>query len=560
LWGHSGALSRKISRETPVDEKPVAHQNGREETPMFTRNHAPFFPLGGQSHNSSAYNADELASAVAGVLALGGNFLEAPVYWEQLEPEEGRFDFAAVEAMIESCRQADLALVVLWFGTWKNGEMRYAPEWVKTDRDRFARVVGFDGAQMSVLSSYCPETRAADERAFTALCHRLAELDPSGDTVIAVQVENEPGILGSDRDYSTAATAAAKEPLPEGLVRFLRENTEGPVARAWSAGGGRAGATWEEAFGARAWEFREAWSIASYIDSVAAAGRAVFDRPMYTNAWLGQDGWPVPGSYPAGGPVWRTIEIWKAATPHLETIAPDIYTQNLEAYGNVCRQYARPDNPLFIPESGANDTNALAMLEAIAEHGAVGFACFAVDSVVDLDGNLRDGARLFAASFAAVKSMLPLILSCRGTGRLHAVGQRPGLGWKPYEFERYIGMVPFMELGFLKHIKDQRHARMPFPADHPVYGLILEASPTEFYLAGHFHLHLVEAASPAWLQALKFPTVATPADFLSVEEGTLDDAGRFTPHRKRNGDEVVFGGFWCSPHSGVVRVRLNPSG
>jgi hypothetical protein len=95
---------------------------------LFTISGKPFFPLGGQAHNSSAYSAEEIAPAIRGVLALGGNTLEAPVYWEQLEPEEGRYDFAAADAILAACRDAGLALVVLWFGTWKNGEMRYAPE------------------------------------------------------------------------------------------------------------------------------------------------------------------------------------------------------------------------------------------------------------------------------------------------------------------------------------------------------------------------------------------------------------------------------------------------
>ena len=29
-----------------------------------------------------------------------------------------------------------------------------------------------------------------------------------------------------------------------------------------------------------------AWSVGTYIDGVAAAGKAVYDIPMYQNAWL----------------------------------------------------------------------------------------------------------------------------------------------------------------------------------------------------------------------------------------------------------------------------------
>jgi hypothetical protein len=35
--------------------------------------------------------------------------------------------------------------------------------------------------------------------------------------------------------------------------------------------------------------------------------------------------------------------------------------------------------------------------------------------------------------------------------------------------------------------------------------------------------------------------------------------GEFIPTRTRNGDEVVFGGFWATPYCGVVRVRMTPA-
>jgi beta-galactosidase GanA len=43
----------------------------------------------------------------------------APVYWELIEPEEGQFDFAFVEGLIEDARAHDMRLVLLWFGSWK---------------------------------------------------------------------------------------------------------------------------------------------------------------------------------------------------------------------------------------------------------------------------------------------------------------------------------------------------------------------------------------------------------------------------------------------------------
>jgi beta-galactosidase GanA len=66
-----------------------------------------------------------------GVKALGANTAETPVYWELVEPEPGRFDFRLVDALVEKARARGVRLVLLWFASWKNGEMHYAPAWVR---------------------------------------------------------------------------------------------------------------------------------------------------------------------------------------------------------------------------------------------------------------------------------------------------------------------------------------------------------------------------------------------------------------------------------------------
>jgi len=58
---------------------------------------------------------------------------------EGIEPEEGRFDFALVDGLIEGARQNNLRLIFLWFGSWKNGMSSYVPLWVKEDYRRFPR-------------------------------------------------------------------------------------------------------------------------------------------------------------------------------------------------------------------------------------------------------------------------------------------------------------------------------------------------------------------------------------------------------------------------------------
>ena len=53
------------------------------------------------------------------------------------------------------------------------------------------------------------------------------------------------------------------------------------------------------------------------------------------------------------------------------------------------------------------------------------------------------------------------------------------------------------------------------------------------------------------------PYAFTPEDYLSVEEGMLDEDGAFRPTRERNGDEASWASVWVTPQCGVVRVRLN---
>ena len=50
------------------------------------------FVVGGQAHNSSSYGAS-VDEACAAVRAVGGNTVEIPVYWENIEPKEGQFSF-----------------------------------------------------------------------------------------------------------------------------------------------------------------------------------------------------------------------------------------------------------------------------------------------------------------------------------------------------------------------------------------------------------------------------------------------------------------------------------
>ena len=67
------------------------------------------------------------------------NTILAPVYWELMEPAEGKFDFTLVDSLINTSRKNGLKVILLWFGSWKNSMSVYAPAYVKTNQARFAR-------------------------------------------------------------------------------------------------------------------------------------------------------------------------------------------------------------------------------------------------------------------------------------------------------------------------------------------------------------------------------------------------------------------------------------
>jgi len=89
-------------------------------------------------------------------------------------------------------------IILLWFATWKNANMDYAPDWVKTNPKKFKRVISPTGTDLWSLSPYCKANFNADKKAYIALCKYLKAKDTKH-TVIGIQVENEPGIFGSDR-------------------------------------------------------------------------------------------------------------------------------------------------------------------------------------------------------------------------------------------------------------------------------------------------------------------------------------------------------------------------
>ena len=137
----------------------------------------PFLMIAGELHNSSASSADYMEQIWPKLKSINLNTVLATVTWDQFEPEEGKYDYALIDYLIEKSAENNLKLVVIWFASWKNGQSSYIPMWVKEDTKRFPRAVTKDGKMMETLSVFSEDSRNADARAFTALMQRIKEKD-----------------------------------------------------------------------------------------------------------------------------------------------------------------------------------------------------------------------------------------------------------------------------------------------------------------------------------------------------------------------------------------------
>jgi hypothetical protein len=389
----------------------------------------PFLVLGGELHNSSSSSVAYMEPVWARLSAMHLNTVLLPVAWETIEPEEGKFDFRCVDGLLEGARKSNLKLVVLWFGAWKNTYSTYAPAWVKTNTKRFPRVQTSNGMGTERLSPLSAAVRNADARAFANLMRHLRETDGNAHTVLMVQVENEVGVIPESRDHSPVANASFTAAVPSTLTAYLEKHRPAldPEFRAaWEAAGGRTSGTWQGVFGDAPLtdDLFMAWQYATYIEHVAAAGKAEYPLPMYANAALIRPNYQ-PGQYNSGGPLPHSADVWRAAAPSLDFLSPDIYFNEFTEWAS---RYARPGNVLFIPEAQGGAAGAANALYAFGHLSAIGFSPFGVDeennTPLDLVGITNPAEHLDNSAIAnlynELSELAPLILKKQETGGITA--------------------------------------------------------------------------------------------------------------------------------------------
>lgn len=490
---------------------------------------APYLILGGQVHNSDTSNPEDLSKAMDVLASWQANTVEVPIYWEAIEPTPGHYDFSSVDAAVTAARKHGLRMVFLWFGTWKNGDSQYVPDWMKADQATYPHAKGAAGEVTSTISPFSQAAMQADTKAFAALMQHIKSIDESQRTVLMMQVENEPGIMNTDRDYSDAANKQFEAPVPAALLSYLdthRQQLTAPMAEALSHA--PKSGNWTQVFGEKAPEAFSAWAISNYVNTVATAGKHEYALPMYVNVWL-IEGVERPGRWPSGGATVNVLDVWKAGAPVLDMLSPDIYYPK---FYDVAAQYTRPDNPLYVPEANFNPYFAAFAYTTFGNFNGIGFNPFGIDDVVTKgDIGAAIGMR-FQDTYNVLRPLLPLIAAKQYTGKLHPVlqGLANGEDWKQSI-----------------RLTDRLAANIEFtsqfdPVKGRAAGMVIELAPDDFVVVGTgFDVTFREMQGPL-----------RDAPLISIEEGTFQ-GDQWVRTRRLNGDERHVS---LPDHSTILRVRI----
>jgi len=532
----------------------------------------PFLALAGELGNNSATGLEFMQPLWPKLAAGNLNCVLAAISWAQMEPTEGRYEFALVDGLIDQARLHNSKLVFLWFGSWKNGLSSYAPYWVKQDFGRFPRIRLGNGKSMELLSTFGDATRDADARAFRALMRHIKEIDGARHTVVMMQVENEVGVLRDSRDRSPAANQAFAAPVPRELLDYLQSHrdTLAPELRElWAANGSRSSGTWEQVFGPgkpdtvsmpiqttappmsteeheTAWrslhwpsdEIFMAWNYARYVGKVVAEGKQEYGIPMFVNAWLQQPNHAWPGTYPSGGPLPQVHDIWRAGAPAIDLLAPDLY---LQYFDEVAARFIRNANPLFIPETSANASN---VLMAFGKFNAIGFSPFFIERTVGPDTDLAEAYRV-------VYNLAPAIAAHQGTPELAAIRTRQGDPPAKRALGGYTLDLTFTGRG-RPPIAPPATARTPSapPAQQEAVqgsAIFVAAGPNEFFMG----------AVGGGVRIAFTPTTPGPSmvGLGDVQEGRFVD-GKWTVIRQLGGDDTGQGEILTVRPGTTLRVTV----
>lgn len=518
----------------------IKHKDGRH---CLMVDGKPFLMLGAQCNNSSAW-PNTLPEVWSAMEQLKVNTLEIPIYWEQFEPQKGQFDYSVIDTIITQAREHNVRVVLLWFATWKNGSNHYMPGWMKQQSEKYPNMINKEGQEIDSPSPHAEATLNEDVRAFSAFMKHLKEFDKQH-TVIMVQVQNEPGAWGSVRDYSKDAQKIFDKPVPKEVLKAVGKNP-------------KSNKNWKDVFGNDADEFFQVWHVAQYIGKIAQAGKDIYPLPLYVNAAIRNPINPGPPYYQIGGPNDNVFELWRAAAPAVDVLAPDIYFSDTETYLKAMELYARGDNPLFVPETFWHDDFPKFFYSALG-YGAIGYAPFGLDDTrirINKKGEVMTAEEMYeptAINFELFAPMASEIARLNFEGKIQTAVQLKSVD-PTADRGNAVDRVNYITDKTL-HLKSwdadvafgtfSRLSRSEFQPQHPDGRfLIAELSENQFLICG-YHCRVMFKPSEK--------NKNSNWQYLKVEEGHYEN-GVFKVERILNGDQTDWGLNFDRPK--VLRVTL----
>ena len=237
-----------------------------------------------------------------------------PIFWEQIEPARDIYDFHAVEEILAEARGHGLRLVLLWFGSNREGSCGHGPrqadavhdvhsafisqvpDYILDDPATYPRAVLSDGQPHPW--SLCPSgsaTLARETKAFSAFLAHLAASDLAR-TTIMIQINNE----------------ICTPPL--GDLRFS-DGCCCPDCQTQRGSTGLANPASASAV-----------SYARYIENMAAAGSEVYPLPMYVNF--------VADLRPG-----EDIQVFLDEAPHLACVGADAYAETAADFRRIMKRF-----------------------------------------------------------------------------------------------------------------------------------------------------------------------------------------------------------------------------
>jgi hypothetical protein len=237
------------------------------------------------------------------------------------------------------------------------------------------------------------------------------------------------------------------------------------------------------------------------------------------------------------------LPIWKAAAPAIDAIGPDIYMPEYEKYEKVLDLYHRPDNAMFVPETGNALSYARYFFAALG-HQAIGFSPFGMDATGYVNSPLGaariddDGIAPFALNYSIFGPLDRLIAKLNFEGKVQAVSEDPSVHVQTLDFGAWKAVVSYGLPQFGGWGKSA-------PGNNPASGgaMVAQLGPNEFLVTG---VHARVDFEPT--------EKGKQRQFVAVQEGSYD-GDEWKAIRVWNGDQTDYGMNFTSANQ-VLKVTL----